>query len=440
MILRQPQSLFGKLLLGQLGIVLLAAIALPLFLSRMLTSTADGLITTRLEREATLSAQALARGDPVRAREDRLVALFDAGGRPIGAWPHPLPFAFDPRHHKQDSPFDRHGRYDVLSRPVTLPATGTGWIAVAQDRTRPEEIVDDIVHSFLGRFIWVIGAALLASFALSLLVLRRVTNTFHRAATDADRIGLHRLDARIDPVPMPREALPLVRATNRALDRLETGYRTQSEFIGNVAHELRTPLALIALRVEQLDSSPQREQIERGVEQANHVIRQLMELAAIDRLHPELKRVDSCRIAREAVEAMVPIVYSAGHSIAFEEPDAAPPRVQAVAELLSIALTNLIDNAVRHTPAGCTITVSVGPDGSVTVEDDGPGLAVDARDPAVRRFRRNDTARSDSAGLGLSIVERIMSVCGGGLETGQSVAGGALLRLRLDATPARSDL
>lgn len=437
---RRPRSLFGKLLLAQMGIVLLAAIALPLFLSRMLTGTADGLITTRLEREVTLSARALAQGEPVRAREDRLVALFDAEGRPIRAWPHPLPFAFDPRQQAQGAAFDRHGRYDVLARPVTLPGTDAGWIAVAQDRTRPEEIVDDIVHSFLGRFIWVIGAALLASLALSLLVLRRVTGTFRRAAADADRIGLHRLDARIDPARMPSEALPLVRATNRALDRLETGYRTQGEFIGNVAHELRTPLALIALRVEQLDSSPQREQIERGVEQANHVIRQLMELAAIDRLHPELKRVDSCRIARETVEAMVPIVYSAGHSIAFEASDTAPPRVQAVEELLSIALANLIDNAVRHTPAGCTITVSVGPDGSVTVEDDGPGLAVDARDPGVRRFRRNDTARSDSAGLGLSIVERIMSVCGGSLETGQSAAGGALLRLKLDAAPARSDL
>ena len=109
--------------------------------------------------------------------------------------------------------------------------------------------------------------------------------------------------------------------------------------------------------------------------------------------------------------------------------------VQAVEELLRIALVNLIDNAVRHTPAGCAITVSVGPDGGVTVEDDGPGLAVDARDPAARRFRRNDTARSDSAGLGLSIVERIMAVCGGSLETGSAAAGGALLRLKFDALP-----
>ena len=109
--------------------------------------------------------------------------------------------------------------------------------------------------------------------------------------------------------------------------------------------------------------------------------------------------------------------------------------MRGVAELLLIAITNLIDNAVRHTPAGSSIVVSAAPDGSVTVEDDGPGLAVDARDPVARRFRRSDIARSDSAGLGLSIVERILGVCGGVLETGSSAGGGALLRLRLDATP-----
>jgi len=435
MTLRLPRSLFGKLLLAQMGIILLVAIVLPLVLSRMLNDTADGFIVARLDREATIAARDLARGAAVRARADRLIALFDDDGRPVRAWPHPLPFALDPRHQAPAAEFDRHGRYDVLSRPVTLPDGRPGWIVVAQDRTRPEEIVDDVVHSFLSRFVWVIIVALLASLALSLLVLRRVTGTFRRAATDADGIGLHRLDARIDPARMPGEALPLVRATNRALDRLEAGYRVQGDFVGNVAHELRTPLALISLRVEQLEPSLQREQITRGVEQANHVIRQLMELAAIDRLHPQLTMVDSCRIARETVEAMVPIVYSADHSIAFEEPDSAPPRVHAVGELLSIALTNLIDNAVRHTPAGCAITVSVGPDGSVTVEDDGPGLAVDARDLEVRRFRRNDVARSDSAGLGLSIVERIISVCGGRLETGRSAAGGALLRLKLNSKP-----
>ncbi|MCW6531394.1 MULTISPECIES: sensor histidine kinase [Sphingomonas] len=437
MTFRLPRSLFGKLLAGQIVIVVVVAVALPLLLSHMLHDTADAFIAARLEREATGFAHGSGATDQPLPREhgNRFFALFDAQGKALQARPAVLPFDLSDLPHGADRRFTTWGRYDVLTRPVALPAGGNGWVVVAQDRTHPEEIVDDVVRSFLRRFAWVIAAALLGSLLLSFIVLRHVTGMFRDAAADADAIGLPRLDGRIDEARMPSEAMPLVHATNRALDRLEAGYRAQGDFIGNVAHELRTPLALISLRLEQLPESPQRDQIGGAVAQANHVIRQLIDLAAIDRLHPQLGMVDPVALARDAVEAMVPIVYRSGHSIAFEEPDQAPPRVRGVAELLLIAVTNLIDNAVRHTPAGSAITVSAAADGSLTVEDDGPGLAVDARDPAARRFRRGDTARSDSAGLGLSIVERILGVCGGALETGRSTSGGALLRLRLDATP-----
>lgn len=433
---RLPRSLFGKLLLGQVAIVVMVAVALPLLLSRMLSDTADSFVAARLERETAAFVRGSALGDAqVPRRGDRFFALFDARGAVLLARPRALPFALADLPHGAARASTTIGRYDVLTRPVDLPGGGSGWVAVAQDRTHPGEIVDDVVRSFLRRFVWVIAAALLGSLLLSFIVLRHVTGTFRDAAADADAIGLPRLDGRIDEAGMPSEAIPLVHATNRALDRLEAGYRAQGEFVGNVAHELRTPLALISLRLEQLADSPERDQIGRAVDQANHVIRQLIDLAAIDRLHPQLVMLDPAALARDAVEAMVPIVYRAGHSIAFEAPDAPPCRVRGVAELLLIAITNLIDNAVRHTPAGSSILVSAAADGSVTVEDDGPGLAVDARDPVARRFRRGDTARSDSAGLGLSIVERILGVCGGTLETGRGVMGGALLRLRLDATP-----
>ncbi|MFT3977699.1 MAG: HAMP domain-containing sensor histidine kinase [Sphingomonas bacterium] len=434
---RLPRSLFGKLLAGQVAIVVMVAVALPLLLSRMLHDTADSFVAARLEREATAFAHGAMGSEPENPRDrgNRFFALFDAQGAALRAQPGLTPFDLADLPHGKVRTFVTWGRYDVLTRPVTLPDGARGWVVVAQDRTHPEEIVDDVVRSFLRRFAWVIAAALLGSLLLSFIVLRHVTGMFRDAAADADAIGMTRLDGRIDDAQMPSEAMPLVHATNRALDRLEAGYRAQGDFVGNVAHELRTPLALISLRLEQLPESPQREQIGRAVEQANHVIRQLIDLAAIDRLHPQIGMVDPAALARDAVEAMAPIVYRAGHSIAFEEPDSPPSRVRGVAELLGIAITNLIDNAVRHTPAGTAILVSVARDGGIVVEDDGPGLAVDARDPAARRFRRGDTARSDSAGLGLSIVERILGVCGGALETGSSAGGGALLRLKLDATP-----
>ena len=297
--------------------------------------------------------------------------------------------------------FFARGNYDVVSMPVAAPGnTARRWIVAAQDRTVPDEIVDDVVASFLSRFLWVLPASLLASLVIGLAIVRHMTSSFRRTAAAADEISLHRIDVRLDASRLPFEAQPLVVAANRALARLEAGYRFQGEFVGNVAHELRTPLALISLRAEGLPPSPERDLIQRGVERANHVVRQLMELAAIDRHYPQIEPFDPRALAREVVGLMAPLVFRADHVISYSEPDEAPQAVQGVPGLVEIALTNLIDNAIRHTPPGTSITVSVGDDGSIAVEDDGPALTVEGRDERGQRFRQAGTTRSDSAGLG----------------------------------------
>ncbi|WP_395398127.1 ATP-binding protein [Novosphingobium sp. BL-8A] len=439
-----PNSLFGKLLTAQIANIVFLAVVLPIILSHTLAATADSFVAGRLSHMATLVA---GHGDATQEELDRLTrafpaqhtgrsfALFDAGGRILARSVSPLPGGVGTPPHTtppgKGETFTRQGQFDVLSRPIFRDGKFAGRVVVAQDRTVPDEIVDDVVDDFLRRFLWVLPVMLLASLALSLIVLLRVTGNFRRAASQADAIGLARLDARIDEARLPNEATPLVRATNRAIDRLEAGYHAQGEFVGNVAHELRTPLALLSLHTEQLPVSPQRDQLQADIEKANHVVRQLMELAAIDRLHPECRAIQPIEVAREVVETMVPIVYRSGHSIALETPETVPPPVQAVRELLVIALTNIVDNAVRHTPPGCSITVIVESEGSLVVEDDGPGIEIDAGAVGVRRFRRGDAARTDSAGLGISIVERIMRVCGGTLEVSRAASGGARLRLRM---------
>lgn len=132
---------------------------------------------------------------------------------------------------------------------------------------------------------------------------------------------------------------------------------------------------------------------------------------------------------------MVPLVYRAGNTIALDAADHVP-MVAGVPALLGIALANLIENAVRHTPRGTAITVTVQHDGSIVVDDDGPGMAREDREHHGPRFRRRDTARSDSAGLGLAIVERIMSVLGGTLDVEQEGKRGARVRLLLASIPA----
>ncbi|WP_159983189.1 MULTISPECIES: ATP-binding protein [unclassified Novosphingobium] len=435
-----PRSLFGKLLVAQIANIVVLAVALPMILSHTLAETADSFVAARLSRTAGLIAghmdapatklDALARSLSAR-HGGRALAVFDAQGRLLAGNPQAAPAGIAVIQAGEHETFERYGRYDIFARKAHGRDGSSYRIVVAQDRTVPDEIVDNVVDDFLGRALWVLPVALLASLTLSFVVLGQVTGNFRRAAKEADLIDLSRLDARIDQASLPTESAPLVHATNRAIGRLQTGYHAQGEFIGNVAHELRTPLALLSLHTEQLAASPQREQLQADIEKANHVVRQLMQLAAIDRLHPECGPVDTVEIARHVVETMAPLVYRSGRSIALEAPDHDRPTVQGVPELLAIAVTNLIDNAVRHTPAGCAITVMIETNGSVVVEDDGPGIAIDSREVSRRRFRRGDTARSDSAGLGLSIVDRLMAVCGGALEAGHAADGGAHMRLRL---------
>jgi signal transduction histidine kinase len=434
---RLPRSLFGQLVLSQIVLMAIVAICLPLLVSYLLNQTDAQFDTARLTRSADMieAGWRSGKGQPEKAAladpdllgvEGRSYAVFDANGAVIEQGAHPLPVPFSAVVRGAKPILFLRSNYDVLSVPAVAPDTARRrWVVIAQDRTVPDEIVDDVIGTFLSRFLWIVPVLLLASLLISLLLIRRVTGNFRRMAAEADAISLHRIDRRLDETDLPSEAQPLVAATNRALDRLEAGYRFQGEFVGNVSHELRTPLALISLRAEALAPSPERELIQSAVERANRVVRQLMEIAAIDRHYPQIEPFDPCAMAREMVGVMAPLVFRADHVIAYIEPDKAPAAVQGVPDLVQIALTNLIDNAIRHTPRGSSITVSVEPDGAMLVEDDGPGLVL------PYRRKGGGSANRDSAGLGLAIVERIMTVCGGAMVMEKRPLGGSRVMLRL---------
>jgi signal transduction histidine kinase len=106
-----------------------------------------------------------------------------------------------------------------------------------------------------------------------------------------------------------------------------------------------------------------------------------------------------------------------------------PGRVQGDRLAIREAIRNLIDNAIRHTPAGSTVRVTIGPGAAVTVEDDGPGLLGELTDDLFRPFRKVD-ASGDRAGLGLAIVRQAVELHRGSINVGRSPLGGAMFRLQ----------
>ena len=438
-----PRSLFGQLLLSQAALLLFLTFALSASVPVMLHRTADTYVASQLREDADIVAAVFAR--PGAAGNDALIdalgPLYEdrwgsrayrvtseagavlARGGVTSAMPPPL--AAGPA---RDDGFKRAGEIDVFRRAIRFGGT-RATLEITQDRTRPDVIVDDVVSTFLRQSLWIIPIISIASAALALLLVRRVVRQLRVVSEEADRIHPGALDTRLSEEGLSLEPRRLAAATNRALDRVEAGFQRQSQFVASVAHELRTPIALAMLRGDALPSSPEHDAMRDAIAQVSHVVSQLMELAAIEGRPPAIEPVSLDAIARGAVEAMAPLVYRSGRSLEMEEGGDAAALAPGNAGLLHIAATNLIDNAVRHTPPGTHISVRATAD-TITVSDDGPGLIAEPGSEDRPRFRSAGRQRSDGAGLGLTIVARIMETLGGTMTLRPGGPGTAIV-LRL---------
>ncbi|MBO9580617.1 MAG: sensor histidine kinase [Sphingobium sp.] len=326
------------------------------------------------------------------------------------------------------SPFHADHFIGVLRR-IETPS---GWhrLVIVQDETEPGAIIDDIARTFLWRYLALLTLLLISLPAINALSIRQLFRSVHRTSARATRIGPSSLDLRLDEQELPLEVVPLVRAINRLVDRLEGSIREQRSFIGNVVHELRTPLATLKIQVDRLGDASERARLNHNIDRLSHVISQLRDLAELETLDSQKESIELNDLARRIVAEMAPQVYEAGDTIELGTTEA-PLVTLGSPVLLGLALRNLIDNAIRHTPSGTAIRVATEADGSIHVQDNGPGVETGAQDRVTTRFWRADQSRADTAGLGLSIVDRISAVHSATFHVGAAIGGGAIFSLRL---------
>lgn len=270
---------------------------------------------------------------------------------------------------------------------------------------------------------------------LALWIWRRIKN-------DLQPLGQlqHALDRRdvrdLAPVPVAqtsRELQRLGNTVNSLFERLGSSVRAQREFAGNVAHELRTPLAGIRALAEyglaQQNPAVWREQLERiaaSQARASRLVEQLLGLALADEAHAGLQRepVRLDRLAEEAVMRHLARADARGvdlGAVGLEE----AVTVQANAALIEGILDNLIDNAMRY--GGRTITIELA-GRTLSVLDDGAGIPVDAQRDLVQRWSQGAAGQKlgQGAGLGLSIVARYASLLGAELTLENDATTGGL--------------
>jgi two-component system, OmpR family, sensor histidine kinase TctE len=252
------------------------------------------------------------------------------------------------------------------------------------------------------------------------------------------------------PLPdaaVPVEIAPLVEGFNRLLDQLRDASRMQHRFLGNAAHQLRTPLAGLQMHLELLlrgtlpeDVRAELERMHSATVRASRLASQLLALAkaesAPDHVR-DLEIVDLRTVADAAARDWAPTAHAQEIDLGF-----ALDRAEVLADplLLPELIDNLIDNALRYTPAGGAVTVHTGCDDDgpyLSVEDTGPGIAETERTKVVERFYRIPGTRGDGSGLGLAIVQEVVDRHRGKLEIGACAGGrGTRIRVTFPAGPS----
>jgi signal transduction histidine kinase len=198
-----------------------------------------------------------------------------------------------------------------------------------------------------------------------------------------------------------------------------------------MAHELRTALSIVRARVDSLEPGAVRDALRVDLIKMTRTVNQVLDIADLENfVVASDARADLHEVCAEAVSFMAPLAFETFKTIALTgEPG--PVWVRGQSEALFRAVRNLVENAIRHTPAGVSIEVEVQADGTVRVLDDGPGVPEADRASIFRRFWRRDRARGDGRGLGLAIVARVVEAHEGSVTVEDRPGGGAVFTLRL---------
>ena len=331
----------------------------------------------------------------------------------------------------------------VLARILEMPLADGRVIVTGVAFDDQREVLDRLLSLF---GVAVLVAVVLAG-AVGWLVARAALRPVERMRAESEAVSGSEPGRRL-AVPQTRDELAALGSSlNRMLDRLETTVERERRFVADAGHELRTPLANLKaeldLALRRARSAPELVEALRSASEETDRLARLAEdlllLASTDggRLPMRLDDVDLAGLVRETVDSFAGRASSLG--IALEASAEGGTRARLDSARIRQAVGNLIDNALRHTPAGGRVDVKVSKEGSavsLTVVDTGEAFSSAFLPHAFEAFARADASRSRSAGgtgLGLAIVRAIVEAHGGTVEARNRDEGGAILELRIPA-------
>jgi len=353
----------------------------------------------------------------VRAYDDGGSVYFESG---LPALPLEAPQSVEPGFSNVESP---EGAWRVYTH-----VTPEGVVQVGQPEAAREALARELsLQMVLPLLLLIPVLALVLAWALrrGLAPLEQTS----RSVSDRDA-------ARLDPLAtggVPRELLPLIEQINALLARLAGALEAQRRFIADAAHELRSPVAALALQAQLAERThnPEArrtafEELERGIERTERLVEQLLDLARLEPGGPAAARetVDVARIAREVVGSFAAQADAREIDLGAEA-DGPAPLTGVETELRSL-LANLVDNALRYAPRDSQVTLAVrSADAAVQIEvvDAGPGIPAAARGRVLQRFQRLEGDTTTGSGLGLAIARAIAERHGGSISLADASPG-----------------
>jgi two-component system, OmpR family, sensor kinase len=409
----------SRLLVGVLGAVALVWLATAVVSYRDARREIDALLDAHLSQAAALLvAQAVHEVEEIKTEHSPAMAPY---GQKVAfqVWEHGRRL----RVHSVDAPNERlssqaEGFSDVTieGRPWRVFSTWANrrrvLIQVGEERAGRDRLAAAIATNLL-------TPLALALPVLGLLVWLAVRWGTRPLATLRAQV-LQRAPDNLAPLEVaapPAEIAPLVASLNRLLERVRASVESERRFTADAAHELRTPVAAVRAHAEvaraataDVERRAALDSILAGTDRAAHAIDQLLTLARLDPRDPR-ERPEPCdvrAVAKTILAELAPAAIAKGVEV--ELAPGPPSMIDGSPGLLHVLVRNLVDNAVRYSPAGTNVRVDV--DGDVAnvrlvVTDDGPGVASEQRRALGERFYRVPGSQEIGTGLGLSIVRRI---------------------------------
>lgn len=295
-------------------------------------------------------------------------------------------------------------------------------IQAAQSEDHGDVLLDTMLVEFADEHGWVVLLFIVILLATTFATVRGTLRPVREASELATRIVPGDATSRLPEADMPVEVLPLIEAVNRAFARLQKGIEVQRAFSADAAHQLRTPLAILNVQIDQVAEPALKRRLKDDVAVLNRIVAQLLYAAQAETfVLPVDARVDLVEVARGVATFLAPIAVEAGVAVELIGGEAGPMPVSGHAEALGHALRNLVENAIGHAPAGSVVEIVIERPATFHVIDHGPGIAPENRAKVMKRFWRADRA-TDGAGLGLAIVDQIVRAHGAVLVVGEAPA------------------